>query len=489
MDNLSSLSYFYPELILTVTALLVLCASLLWRERKGFDFPTFIALAGVAASFFAHLFLYSEPESGLFEGMIAIDPFAAFFKGFFILSTLIILIVSIYSAEIGYFRRSEYYAILITVCLGMCLVASSTNLVMLYLSLELMSIGSYILAGFAKKGPKTDEAAIKYLLYGAVSTGVLLFGLSLLYGLTGTTDIHEIREILLQSRSVISIVTLSSFFVLVGIGYKIAMVPFHFWCPDVYEGAPTPITAFLSVASKGTGFALLIRFFFSTLLIGDGSGQWTAVSPINWVLIFSVFSAVTMTLGNLGALPQDNIKRLLAYSGIAHAGYLLMGIAAMTSEGIASILFYLVMYLFTNLSAFLVIMIIVNQTGEDEIPSYRGLWQRAPLLAVIMTICLLSLTGVPPTAGFVGKLYLFMAVLHAKLYWLAVLAVLNTVVSLYYYFRIAKAMFLEPGPSTAIPRQPLYETVLVIVSAPVILLVVFFDPFIRLAQYCSHLLQ
>ncbi len=489
MDNLSSLSYFYPELILTVTALLVLCLNLIGKERRGFDCAAFVALLGTVAAFVAHLFLYTEPQTTLFEGMIALDPFSAFFKGFFILTTLIILIVSIYSSEIAYFRRSEYFAILIAVCLGMCLVASSTNLVMLYLSLELMSIGSYLLAGFAKKGPKTDEAAIKYILYGAVSTGVMLFGLSLLYGLTGTTDVHQIREVLLKSSSISPVVFLSSFFVLVGVGYKIAMVPFHFWCPDVYEGAPTPVTAFLSVASKGTGFALLIRFFYSTLFVADASGQWTSVTSIDWVLVFTIFSAVTMTVGNLGALPQDNIKRLLAYSGIAHAGYVLMGIAAMSTEGIASILFYLVMYLFTNLAAFLVIMIIVNRTGEDEIPSYRALWQRAPLLAVIMTICLLSLTGVPPTAGFVGKVYLFMAVLHAKLYWLAVIAVLNTVVSLYYYFRIAKAMFFEPGPSREIPRQPLYETVLVVIAAPIILLVVFFEPVIRLAQYCSQLLQ
>ena len=444
---------------------------------------------GLLAAFAAHICLYGKAATTLFVGMIAHDNFAVFFKGFFILCTFIIVLVSIYSSELSYLRRGEYYTILITVCLGMCLVASSTNLVMIYLALELMSIGSYVLAGFAKKGGKTDEAAIKFVLYGAFSTGVMLFGLSLLYGLTGTTDIIQIREILFQASSVDAVVFISFLFVLVGIGYKIAAVPFHFWCPDVYEGAPTPVTAFLSVASKGAGFALLIRFFFRAMVRPDGPEVWTALPAIDWVTVLAIISAVTMTLGNLCAIPQENIKRLLAYSGIAHAGYLLMGVAILTSEGITSVLFYLVMYLFTNLAAFLVVMILVNRAGQEEIPSYRGLWQRAPLLAVILTIAFLSLIGIPPTAGFVGKLYLFIAVLDAELYWLAVIAVLNTVVSLYYYFRVVRAMFLDKGPMTAIPRQPLYEGLLVVLATPVILLGIFFDPVIRFAQYCSQMLQ
>lgn len=489
MDNLSSLSYFYPELILTGTALIVLCATLFDTEREGLDLASWLAIAGLLAAFAAHISLYGKPATTLFVGMIAHDNFAVFFKGFFILCTFIIVLVSIYSSELSYLRRGEYYTILITVCLGMCLVASSTNLVMIYLALELMSIGSYVLAGFAKKGGKTDEAAIKFVLYGAFSTGVMLFGLSLLYGLTGTTDIIQIREILFQASSVDAVVFISFLFVLVGIGYKIAAVPFHFWCPDVYEGAPTPVTAFLSVASKGAGFALLIRFFFRAMVRPDGPEVWTALPAIDWVTVLAIISAVTMTLGNLCAIPQENIKRLLAYSGIAHAGYLLMGVAILTSEGITSVLFYLVMYLFTNLAAFLVVMILVNRAGQEEIPSYRGLWQRAPLLAVILTIAFLSLIGIPPTAGFVGKLYLFIAVLDAELYWLAVIAVLNTVVSLYYYFRVVRAMFLDKGPMTAIPRQPLYEGLLVVLATPVILLGIFFDPVIRFAQYCSQMLQ
>ncbi len=488
MDNLSSLLYFIPELTLTVTLLLVLCADLLRHEREGMDFPAWLALLGLFAAFVAHLGLYGRPAVSLFEGMIAHDPFAVFFKGFFILCTFVVALLSIYSLELFYYRKSEYLAILLAICLGMCLVASSTNLIMLYLSIELMSIGSYLLAGFARKGGKTDEAAIKYVLFGAMSTGVMLFGMSIFYGLTGTTDIAEIRQVLFQNVSSEPVVLLSFLFVLVGAGYKIAAVPFHFWCPDVYEGAPTPITAFLSVASKGTGFALLIRFFYRAMLQPAGEEAWSSLPAVDWMLLFAVLSAVTMTAGNLGAIPQDNIKRLLAYSGIAHAGYLLMGVAALSTEGIASILFYLVMYLFTNFTAFLVVMILVNRAGKDEIPSYRGLWQQAPLLAVVMSIALVSLIGLPPTAGFVGKLYLFIAVWHSGLYWLAVVAVLNSVVSLYYYFRIVRAMFLEPGPDTPVPHQPAYETILVLLAAPILLLMIFFGPVLRFAQYCAQML-
>ena len=217
--------------------------------------------------------------------------------------------------------------------------------------------------------------------------------------------------------------------------------------------------------------------------------MWEALPAMDWVTVLAVISAITMTLGNLSAISQDNIKRLLAYSGIAHAGYLLMGVAILTTEGITSVLFYLIMYLFTNLSAFLVVIILVNRAGEEEIPSYRGLWRRAPFLAVVLAIALLSLTGIPPTAGFVGKFYLFIAVLHAKLYWLAVIGVLNTVLSLYYYFRVVKAMFLDKGPDTAIPHQPVYEVFLVFLATPILLLGIFFNPVIRFTRFCAQLLQ
>jgi len=494
LDNLQSLSYFVPELILTVTILLVILADVLGTERGGWDLPGSTAFAGVALAFLAHFWLYAKPATVLFNGMIAHDPFSAFFRGFFLLSTLVVTLVSMFSKEIITLKKGEFYAILLSICIGMCLVASSQDLVMVYLALELMSIGSYVLSGFSRQIGKSDEAALKFVLYGGVSTAILLFGLTLLYGLTGATGFSAVREALQQTGKGVDLVAYTAFvLIFVGVGYKIAAVPFHFWAPDVYEGSPTPITAFLSVASKGTGFALLIRVFFSTLLTPSGvKGLWMEVGSIHidWTFHLALLSAITMTLGNLGAIPQMNLKRLLAYSGIAHAGYLLMGVCLLTDRGLEAVIFYLVTYLFTNLAAFLVVIAMVDAQEDDRISGVRGLWARAPYTALIMGLCLFSLIGLPPTAGFVGKYYIFMAVLREKLYWLVIVGALNTVVSLYYYARIVKAMFLEP-PSVEerIRVNPVYLTLLGLLTVPILYFGIWWDPLVRYAQYCAALVR
>ena len=309
-----------------------------------------------------------------------------------------------------------------------------------------MSLTSYILAGFLTHNPRSSEAAFKYITYGAVASGTMLFGLSLLFGLTGTGDVVQISSRLTEMFSageayplvVLVIIT----FILAGIGYKMASVPFHMWSPDVYEGAPIPITAFLSVASKAAGFGLFIRLFYSTFQASN------IVGSVDWSLMLAIVSALTMTLGNLAALPQQNVKRLLAYSSIAHGGYLLMGATLLTPEGIHAILFYFIAYLFMNLGAFFVVVLIANELGSETIDGYRNLWSRAPFVAVSMAIFLFSLTGIPPFAGFFGKWLLFTAVIKQELYWLAVVGLLNSVVSLYYYARIIKAMFLETSDET-----------------------------------------
>ena len=260
MGNIDSLAYFVPELILTATVVCVLIAGILRRETGGYDLPALTALGGTAAAFLAHLALYGKPATLLFEGIMVHDAFAVFFRGFTLLTTLIVLVMTVASREILHHRKAECYAILISVATGMCLVVLSQDLLMAYLALELMSIGSYVLAGFANKIGRSEEAALKYMLYGAISSGILLFGLSLLYGLTGSTQFSAVRTALTQNTGNIQLAAYTIFLmILTGVGYKIAMVPFHFWAPDVYEGAPTPVTAFLSVASKGAGFALLIR--------------------------------------------------------------------------------------------------------------------------------------------------------------------------------------------------------------------------------------
>ncbi|MBZ0258132.1 NADH-quinone oxidoreductase subunit N, partial [bacterium] len=378
------------------------------------------------------------------------------------------------------------------VCLGMCLVASSRDLLMIYLSLELMSLGSYVLAGFSRNIGKSDEAALKFVLYGGVSTGVMLFGISLLYGLTGATDFNAVHQALMTTTDGLNLTGfLILLMVLVGIGYKIAMVPFHFWAPDVYEGAPTAVTAYLSVASKATGFALIMRFFYSTFMTAtDGGWVMAQGLDIDWRLNLAVLSAITMTVGNLGAFPQTNLKRLLAYSGVAHAGYLLMGVCLMTTMGVESVMFYLVMYLFTNLTAFAVILYVAETAGSERITNFRGLWRTAPIAAIMMALALFSLVGLPPTAGFVGKYYLFIAVLEEKMYWLAIVGVLNTVISLYYYARVVKAMFLEESLASKpeMKMQPGYALLLIVLSVPVLYFGIFWDPLAKYAQYCAHLL-
>jgi NADH-quinone oxidoreductase subunit N len=315
----------------------------------------------------------------------------------------------------------------------MSLLAQARNLLMIYLSLEFVGLLSYLLVGFVRNSIRSSEAALKYVLFGAVASGVFLFGASIFYGLTGSLDI---AAPLVQGYSAAHIV--AGIFMLGGFLFKLAAVPMQAWCPDVYEGAPTPITALLSVAPKAAGFAVLMRV---SQIVG---------LQFSWPVIIAVVSAVTMTFGNLAAIPQMNVKRLLAYSSIAHAGYLLMGIACATPKGYEAVYFYFVAYLLMNLGAFLVVQIMSNKTGTEEISAFAGLARSGPfgaVVAIAMTIFLLSLTGVPPFVGFIGKFYLFSAVIDAKIWWLAIVGIANSVVSLYYYMRIVKAMFFDAAPS------------------------------------------
>jgi NADH-quinone oxidoreductase subunit N len=300
--------------------------------------------------------------------------------------------------------------------------------------------------GIRARDLRSSEAALKYVLYGAFTSGIMLFGFSLLFGLAGTTSLLEIsRQVTIASHHSQDklLLILAVLFFLAGLLFKTASFPFHFWCPDVYEGAATPITAFLSVGPKAAGFVLFIRLFYPLFAIDKGAGVYEPVSGLEWPVILAWVSAITMTLGNLAAIHQNNLKRLLAYSSIAHAGYLLMGVSALNELGLRAVIFYLVVYLFMNLGAFAVVATIVGAGGSEEIHSYRGLGSKAPFTCVAMTIFLFSLVGMPPFAGFVGKVYLFAAVISKNMYWLAVVAALNSVISLYYYLRVVKAMFLE----------------------------------------------
>ena len=444
LKNIESLLYFSPEILLVIFAVAVIILDLVVKDRESVA-VAYLSLVGCLCTFAAVLFTHfsfgDEGPVSLFLGMIQLDAFSSFFKVLLLLATAATILFSLRSEELDARLKGEYYALLLAITLGMFLMASSTNLLMIFISLETVSLTSYILAGFLTHSPRSSEAAFKYITYGAVASGTMLFGLSLLFGMAGTGDLTQISgrltELLASGEVAPLAVLIAITFVLAGVGYKIASVPFHMWSPDVYEGAPIPITAFLSVASKSAGFALFIRFFYA------GFGSTELMQAVDWPFMLAIVSALTMTVGNLAALPQQNVKRLLAYSSIAHGGYLLMGGVLLTSEGVGAILFYLVVYLFMNLGAFYVVVLIANEVGSEMVEGYRGLSSRAPLVAWAMVIFLVSLAGIPPFAGFFGKWILFTAVLEQGYYWLALVGLLNSVVSLYYYARIVKAMFFE----------------------------------------------
>ena len=477
MTNVASIPYFIPEIVLVVFAVAVILYDLAPKKgnREG---GAYLSLVGLAAAVIAAIVIGSEDRS-LFLGMVRLDSFAMFFKILISVATAATILFSIRSDELDPETKGEYYALLLAVTLGMFLMASSTHLLMIYLSLEMVSLTSYILAGFLTHSPRSSEAAFKYITFGAVSSGTMLFGISLLFGMTGTGDImlisSRLAEMFSQGDVYPLAVLLSITFILAGVGYKIASVPFHMWSPDVYEGAPIPITAFLSVASKSAGFALFIRLFYSGFKSADAS--------VDWSLMLAVVSALTMTVGNLAALPQQNVKRLLAYSSISHGGFLLMGGVLLTSEGLQAILIYLIIYLFMNLGAFFVVILIAREVGSETIDGYRGLVSRAPLVAVSMAIFLFSLTGLPPLAGFAGKWILFAAVIKERLYWLAIIGLLNSVVSLYYYVRIVKAMFLEASDDTeSLSFSFGNRALLLLFAVPTLLLGIYWNPLYELSK-------
>jgi NADH-quinone oxidoreductase subunit N len=357
---------------------------------------------------------------------------------------------------------------------------------------ELSSISSYILAGYTKDAPDSSEAALKYVIYGALSSGLMLYGMSLIYGLTGSLDLADINAalpgVLEQSGGSPYLLLIAGLLVLAGFGYKISAVPFHFWAPDVYEGAPITITAFLAVASKAAGFAVLVRFFKVTFIdtsaVGLAPGTWAVLRDVPWVEIIAVLAVVTMTIGNLIAIWQNNMKRLLAYSSIAHAGYMLTGVVVLNNEGLAAVLLYFVVYLFMNLGAFYAVMLIANETGSEDIEDYRALGPRAPVLTVALTIFLISLTGLPPTAGFIGKLYLFAALINGGWAWLALVGALNSVIALYYYARVIRNMYLRSSEEAAAPLRfgGMQTAVVMVLLVPTLLFGLYFTPLSELAQ-------
>jgi NADH-quinone oxidoreductase subunit N len=429
-----------PELILAGTALLVLVLDLfLPRGRKHVAMP--FAFVGVAASLLATLSLVGDPRS-TFDGAYVVDNYAVLFKTFFLVTALVVLLISYRFVKDGRYYQGEYYFLLLCSFLGMVTMPSSRDLLMMFISLELVSAPAFLLAGFRKSDPRSNEAALKFFLIGVLSTAVMLYGISLVYGITGSITLSGIAEGLAGATGRQPIVLAAILLVVVGFAFKVSSVPFQFWAPDTYEGAPVPIAAFLSVGSKAAGFAGLLQLMFVAFI---GQAEF-------WAPIFAVLSILTMTLGNLVAMQQRQVVRLLAYSSIAQAGYMLLPFAlagqsaSLDKSAFAAVVLYLLIYGAMNLGTF---AIVIGESGESSgllVSDFAGFGIRAPALAVAMTTFLVSLAGIPPTAGFWAKFSIFAVAIDHGGYgpWLAGVMVVNSVISIVYYFAVVRAMWLDP---------------------------------------------
>lgn len=492
-DFLASLPAIAPEVGLVILAIVVLFLDVYLPEsqRRNIAYVTAVSLGLLALTPLVSGWSPQTIPDGataqeaqavadgmlVWGGMLRHDVLAQVFKVMVLLAGAITALISVDIKGIGH--KGEFYLIIVVSTLGATLLAGAADLIMVFLALETLSIPLYILAAFKREDTRSAESGMKYFLFGSFASAILLYGFSLLYGFTGQTNLYAIAEYLSSEAFANSPVPvlLAMALVFVGFGFKISAVPFHFWTPDVYEGAPTSVTAFVSVASKAASFALLLRFlvavFPESLVIGD------YVIQNFWVQLVAVLAAVSMTLGNVVALWQRNIKRLLAYSSIAQAGYTLIGIAALqaqTIEGqasaVAAVTYYMFMYTFTNLLAFAVVILFSESTGSETIADLAGLNRRSPWLALAMTIALLSLAGIPPAAGFFGKFYLFNAAVESGLTWLAIVGVLNAIIALYYYLVVIKVMYVDRSPDEdkPIPVSQPYVWALGVSSLAVILL-------------------
>ncbi|MFU8859590.1 MAG: NADH-quinone oxidoreductase subunit N [Cyclonatronaceae bacterium] len=487
VDNiLNSIGHFYPEIAIVVTLCAVIIADLLLKRDD--HTISWIFLAGLAVTGF-FIIRQTGINTSVFHDMVAVDPFAVFFKVILIIASAFIVLFSLKSRELDPYksRLGEYYMLISGMILGMLLMVGSANLLIMFIAFELTSISSYVLAGFTKKVLKSAEASVKYVMYGAVSSGIMLYGISLLIGITSATDIYGINASLAAGIDQPVILYIAILMIIVGIGFKIAIVPFHFWAPDVYEGAPITITAFLAVASKIAAIAMMIRLFkvsFTDTVSIQVIGDWPVFAGLNWPVILAVMAALAMIAGNLTALRQDNIKRMLAYSSIAHAGYIMMGFVVLTDEGISAIMIYVFMYLFMNLGAFYVAMLFSNKVKTESIEHYKGLGFRAPLESIAMTVFLISLTGLPPTAGFIAKLYIFGAAVSAGWIWLVLIAGVMTVISLFYYIRVVRNMFFfkSDGVSEPLVFDAGSKVILLLLLIPVLLFGIYFTPVIEFAR-------
>lgn len=487
--NLSALCHFQVPAILIAGIIAALGLDLFAAGKNRRTWISAAAIAFLLLASAAGARGLGQAAVPLFNGLLAADPFAAFFAFFLPLVGAAVLAVGHASEEFEGKAWGEIVFLILVVTLGMILLAASTDWLMLYLSLELVSVPSYVLVGLRRRDALASfsaEAALKYVLYGALCSALALFGISIFFALTGQTSLNSVAALFapaLWNSAYAPALVLACLAVLIGLGFKISMFPVQMWAPDVYQGAPTAISAFLSVAPKAAGFAILFRIFYPWLAEAE------LLRQLHFPTLIAILSALTMTVGNLAALRQISAKRLLAYSSIAQAGYILMGLATFTPLGVKAALLYLAIYAAMNLGAFFVVQWVIQQSGRDEVAAFAGLGWRNPGLAFLMALFLVSLVGLPPLAGFVGKFFLFAAAIEGHLGWLAVIAVLNSVVSLFYYARFLRCMYLEkvPGPALAVP--PLSCAVGSLLGLFVIALGIFWQPLEKMVKISIQLIR
>ena len=465
-----------PEIALSVFAAAVIVLDFFVKEKRVL---MTLSVAGAVVAGACALALWGTNSS--FGGVLVVDGFSLFFKLLFLgVAILVILSSADYVSQFSRFQ-GEYYALILLSAVGMMLLAGAVELITIYIALELITIPLCALVCIVKS-QRSSEAALKYLLLAALSSAVLLYGMALIFGLTGTTYLTEIaKAIPLGSLLDNPALLLGIIFLIAGFGFKIAAVPFQMWVPDVYEGAPTPITAYLAVASKAAGFAIIMRVFYRAFGFPEGIA-------LDWGMTFAVLSAITMTIGNVVAIAQTNIKRMLGYSSIAHAGYLMIGLATISTLGQSGVMFFLISYALANLGAFFAVIAISNKTGSDQIKDFAGMARRAPVLSLVLAFCLISLTGIPPTAGFIAKIYVFNAAVQYGLLWLVIIAVINTAISAYYYLRVVKVMYTEaPASEERVPSSAALRFTLLVSSIGVLILGIVPGPLLSIAERAAGL--
>lgn len=470
----SMVSMLIPEIGLTLLALVLLVFSLFKSEKLNRSLGWVTAGGAGIIALLTYLLANPGDSPSLAWGeMLRFDQPGYFFALLFLAGSGLTALFASTDATIS--PKPEFYMLLVFSTIGFCLMAAAANLIMLYLAVETASIPLYVLAGLKFRDKKSVESGIKYFLFGALSSALMLYGFSLLYGFSGTTRIYAIADGIAAQAVPLAAVILAVLLVFAGFAFKISAVPFHFWTPDVYEGAPTPVAGFLSTVSKAAGFAAFIRILL--VVFGAQTGNI-------WMILVAVMSAASMLVGNLVAIPQTNLKRLIAYSSIAQAGYVLIGVAAGSSLGITGTAYYLLSYLVTNLAVFGIISRVEKETGSSEISAFKGLNRRAPSLALLLMIALLSLGGIPPFAGFFAKVLVLGAAVESHLLWLAILGIINSVVGLYYYLRVMKVMYMEaPDSQVSFAKPPvLWLIALVVCLAGIIILGVVFTPWFSAAM-------